>query len=210
MLDFRPVLRHRQSMAYILAYAAHMWELFAMRSWLVVFLTFSLGRQAVPGAYWAPHSVVALTGLVAMWASIGGAELARHCGRRRTLTWIMGASALVAAVIGFGAGLPYHWLVPACIVYVMLVQGDSAALHNGTVLAAPAHLRGTTLALQSLLGFAAAALGPLVTGWLLDASGGGASTASWGLAFLSMGLVVALGPLALRLAAEPAVANERG
>ncbi|MDY6868718.1 MAG: hypothetical protein SVT56_12615, partial [Chloroflexota bacterium] len=26
LLDFRPVLRHREAMAYVLAYAVHMWE----------------------------------------------------------------------------------------------------------------------------------------------------------------------------------------
>ena len=41
LLDFRPVLRNRESMSYVLAYAAHCWELFAFRTWLVAFMTFT-------------------------------------------------------------------------------------------------------------------------------------------------------------------------
>ena len=41
LLDFRPVLRNRQAFSYILAYAAHSWKIFAMRSWIVAFLVFA-------------------------------------------------------------------------------------------------------------------------------------------------------------------------
>ena len=37
-LDFRPVLRNRAAMAFIVGYAGHTWELFALRAWLVAFL----------------------------------------------------------------------------------------------------------------------------------------------------------------------------
>lgn len=33
-LDFRPVLRNRAAMAFIVGYAGHTWELFALRAWL--------------------------------------------------------------------------------------------------------------------------------------------------------------------------------
>ena len=47
LLDFRPVLANRRAMAYVLAYFAHNWELFALRSWLVAFLV----REGVNGYY---------------------------------------------------------------------------------------------------------------------------------------------------------------
>ena len=50
LLDFRPVLRNRRAMGYVLGYATHCFELFAMRSWLVAFLAFSLAAAAAPGA----------------------------------------------------------------------------------------------------------------------------------------------------------------
>jgi predicted MFS family arabinose efflux permease len=41
LLDFRPVLRNRAAMGYILAYSAHCYELFGLRAWLVAFLAFA-------------------------------------------------------------------------------------------------------------------------------------------------------------------------
>lgn len=57
LLDFRRVLRNSRAIAYILAYAAHTWELFTVRSWIVAFLAFSLRFQADPGKYISPSSV---------------------------------------------------------------------------------------------------------------------------------------------------------
>lgn len=208
LLDFRPVFRNRKAMAYILAYACHMWELFGVRSWMVAFLTFSLALQ--PSARfgsasgpWAPTSVAALTGLVAMWASVGGAELALRYGRLRVLTAVMGSSALAACAIGFSAGLPYPLVAALCVLYAMLVQGDSATLHTGTIQSADDERRGAAMAVQSLLGFSCAFVGPLVIGVVLDATGGGHSVASWGAAFIAMGAGVGLGPIVLRVLLRP-------
>ena len=40
LLDFRPVLRNRKTLLYILGYSAHNYELFGQRSWMVAFLVF--------------------------------------------------------------------------------------------------------------------------------------------------------------------------
>jgi predicted MFS family arabinose efflux permease len=202
LLDFRPVLRNSRALAYILAYAAHTWELFALRSWLVAFLTFSLTLQPNNGGYMAPSSVAALVGLIAMWGSVGGAELAMRFGRRRVLTLIMGGSALIACGIGFTAPLPYSLIVILFLIYALFVQGDSAALHTGTVQMAEKDRRGATMAVQSLVGFSTAFAGPLVVGMVLDATGSGQTVGSWGTAFISMGVVVAMGPVFLALLAR--------
>jgi cyanate permease len=55
------------------------------------------------------------------------------------------------------------------------------------------------MAIQSLLGFAIASVAPLVIGVVLDATGSGQSINSWGAAFISMGIVVAVGPIILAL-----------
>ena len=104
----------------------------------------------------------------------------------------------MACGFGFMGGLPYPWLVLICIVYSLFVQGDSAALHTGVVQMADPKRRGTTMAVQSLMGFACAFVGPLTVGAVLDAVGGGKTILSWGAAFMTMGFVVALGPVFLR------------
>ena len=56
------------------------------------------------------------------------------------------------------------------------------------------------MAVHSLVGVGLAFVGPLVLGVVLDVTGGGATTASWGLAFASLGVIGILGPIAMRLA----------
>lgn len=199
LLDFGPVVRNRESMAYILAYASHTWELFALRSWAVAFLTFSAGLWAGEVS-WSPATVAAVGGVAATAANLGGGELAIRFGNRRVLTGLMLGSAALGAGLGFAAGLPYPAVALLLIVYNLLVQADSSALHMGTVASAPPDRRGTTMALQSLAGFGTASLGPLAVGMVLDATGGGSTSASWGAAFLTMAAGVALGPLFLRRA----------
>jgi MFS family permease len=80
LFDFRPVLRNRASMSYILAYAAHCWELFAFRTWLVAFMTFAaLSRAAHVGetTITTAASVIILLGVP---ASVLGNELAAPSG----------------------------------------------------------------------------------------------------------------------------------
>jgi predicted MFS family arabinose efflux permease len=198
LLDFRPVLRNRLAMGYILGYAAHIWELFGFRSWLVVFLVFALSFHG-QGGWPAPTTVATIGSLLAAAASIGGQELAMRLGRRWVVSALMLTSAVAAAGIGFTAPLPYGWVVVLAIAYATLMHADSAALTTGTVLAAEPGRRGATLALHSLCGFGAGFLGPLAVGIVLDLAGGTGSVIAWGLAFASMGIVVALGPLALFL-----------
>jgi MFS family permease len=192
------VLRSRQAMAYILGYAAHMWELFSLRSWMVAFLAFSRQLQPGDGAGWSPTQVVALVNFIGLPASIGGNELCRRLGRRKTIVAIMLASALIGFGIGFAAPLPYGMVVALALFYGVAVLGDSASLTAGAVARAPAGGRGATLAVHSTLGFTAAFLGPLATGLVLDLLQG-TPTLAWGVAFAVMGLGSAVGPLALGL-----------
>ena len=45
LLDFRPVLRNRTAMGYILGYGAHCFELYGMRTWIVAFWTYVVARN---------------------------------------------------------------------------------------------------------------------------------------------------------------------
>jgi MFS family permease len=198
IFDFRQVWKNRPARAYILAYMCHMWEMFAARSWLVAFLTFSISLQEVQTGLMAPTTVMAVAGIGGMLASIAGGELAVWLGRRRVVTTILGVSCLLALTVGFSARLPYNAVVILCLVYTLFFQGDSAAIHAGVITAAKPERQGATMALQSLGGFAAASLGSVVAGMILDLTGGGATSLSWGMTFASMGIAAALGPVLLR------------
>ena len=201
LLDFRPVLANRRALAYVLGYGVHCWELFATRSWLVAFLAFSitLGQEPAVPAWLSPTAVATASGLVAMAASIGGNELCLRFGRRRVITLVMLASTLCAAGFGFSAPLAYGFVVVLALVYAAIVQLDSAALTAGAFDAAAPGQRGATLAVHGLIGFGCAGISPLILGMALDATGGGETPPSWGIAFASVAFVNLLGPLALRL-----------
>jgi MFS family permease len=193
LVDFRPVLRAKEALSYILAYGAHMWELFGMRSWLVAFLHYSRSLQPSAAEAVSATQIAFLVTLIGLPASIGGNELARHIGRKKLITTVMICSTGLCAVIGFTASLPYALVAGLCLLHGITVVGDSAALTAGAVAAAPAGCRGATLALHSTVGFGAAFLGPLAVGMVLDAFAGSPSTA-WGMGFLCMGLGCAAGP----------------
>jgi len=198
LFDFRPVLRNRPAMGYILAYAAHCWELFGCRGWLVAFLAFAAGAPAgqVPAHVTTLATAVLLLGVV---SSILGNEAAARWGRDRFLTVIMLASAAVAALFGFLGDAPFALVAAVALVYGLLITADSASLTVGMVGAAGAGRRGAAMAMHSLFGFGAAFLAPIAFGAVLEVGGGASDTTGWGLAFASLGVVVALGPLLLRV-----------
>jgi MFS family permease len=176
-----------EAMDYILAYAAHMWELFAMRAWLVPFLVYSQSLQPRGGAGWNAAAAASLVTLVGVPASIGGQELASRLGPRRHIAAVMIVSATVGASTGWAAALPFPLVVLICAAYSVTISADSAPLTAAAVAAAPPGLRGATMAAHSMLGFAAAFLGSLAIGAALDALGGDTRVA-WGVAFGLMGV----------------------
>ena len=108
---------------------------------------------------------------------------------------VMILSAVVATVLGSSAALPYVVVSIIAIMHGITVVGDSASLTAGVVTVAPHGLRGTTLAVHSTFGFAAAFLGPLTVGMVLDFFGGGQT--GWAMAFVTMAAGCLLGPIFL-------------
>ncbi len=199
LLDFRPVVRNRRAFAYVLAYSAHNWELFAFRSWVVTFLVYAQGLQpeGAMGLDWSATTLAALIAVLGLPASVLGNEAAQRFGRRRTVALVMCASAAIAFAMGFVAALPFVLLVAMTLVYSLTVSGDSSAITSGAIEAAAPRQRGATMAVHSFIGFAGAFIGPLAFGVVLDLAGGRDSLFAWGLAFASAGLAVLMGPLAL-------------
>jgi MFS family permease len=195
LFDFRPVLRNRQAMAYTLGYAAHIWELFGFRAWLVAFLVFVFAQQPdLAAGPWTPTQLATIILLLGMPASIAGNELAGLFGRRRSVAVFMIASGGIALVLGFLAAAPL-WLLGALLaVYGLVIMADSGALTAGAVIAATPERRGATMALHSLLGFGTGFVSPLAFGVVLDLGGGNTSGLAWGLAFALLGLGVLTGP----------------
>jgi MFS family permease len=195
LADFKIVLRSKAAMAYVLAYAAHMWELFALRTWIVAFLAFSIQLQPAGGFTWRPTQIAFIVSLIGLPASIGGNELSRIFGRRKVITVVMIVSAALGMILGFSAALPYLLVAFMTILYGITIIGDSASLTAGVVAVAPAGYRGTTLAVHSTIGFCSAFLSPLAVGVVLDFFGG--NRLAWGMGFVCMAAGSLLGPVFL-------------
>lgn len=202
-LDLRPALRNRPALAYNLAYACHIWELFGWRAWLVAFLVFAFawhGTESLGGL--SAHHWASLLFILGLPASILGNEAALRWGRRRSLTAIMLVSTALATVLGFASALPLAFLLALAAVHAVFVMADSSSLTAGAVAAADPNRRGATLAVHSLMGFTLAFVSPLVAGLILDLAGGGDPIA-WGLAFASLGIATAFGPPILARMGDP-------
>lgn len=206
VLDFRPVFASRELRAYVLGYAVHCWELFGSRSWLVAFFVFGEGLAAAPGA-WSPAGIVALANLCGLAASILGNEIAMRHGRERTIWKAMLASGLLSCTLGFAASLPWYLLAALAMLHLTLIMGDSSALTAGVVERADERIRGTTMAIYSMLGFGAGFASPLVFGIVLDFAGGNANVSAWGFAYASLGLGAIFVSLLIRRHSRPARAT---
>ncbi len=198
LLDFRPVLKSKEAMGYVIAYTAHNFELFAMRSWMVSYLVFAAAMNPTGSALVAATTIAAVTNVLGMPSSVLGNELARRYGRVATIIAVMLGSALVAFSIGFSAWLPFWFVVAAFMVYGITVTADSSAITAGVVQAAPEGYRGATMAVHSSVGFMGSFLGPLAFGAVLDVtarfSGGGAQdVVPWVAAFSVTALALGVG-----------------
>ena len=187
-----------------LGYLGHMWELYAMWTWLGPFLlsSFAASGMAQPGpaAEAAAFAAVAL-GAGGAWS---GGLLADRVGRTRVTAAAMLASAACALAIGW-----LHGAAPVVVVVVALVWGvtviaDSAQFSASIAeLADPAAV-GTLLTLQTCAGFAltlvSIGLVPVFVRWV-----------GWPGAFTMLAVGPLLGAAAMtRLRADPAAARLAG
>jgi MFS-type transporter involved in bile tolerance (Atg22 family) len=102
-------------------------------------------------------------------------------------------------------------LLATCLVMAWLaaIFLDSSALTAGTVQAAEPRLRGATMGLHSMFGYAGGFIGPLGVGLALDLAGDNL-TLGWGLGFSHLAVVTLLGYAMLRRLGERAHSEARG
>jgi MFS family permease len=192
---WRAVFASSDTIRYVVGYAAHTWELFALRAWLVPFVAFvAVGRP--PAATVRATTLAAAVGLIGIPASILGAELTGRIGRRRVVVATMLAAIACSLLVVPAAVAGWPLLVAMLFVYSCFVSADSAALTSGILAVAPAASRGTAMAVYSTLGFAAASAGTFAVGVLLDVLGG-QSTVGWAFAFALMGAANVAGAIAI-------------
>jgi len=197
LLDFRPVLRNRQAMAWIAGYTVHTWEMAALRAWGVTFLTIAAVQAAPPAWLPAPTVLLSIANFAGIVVSISGNELAQRHGRMRVVSFAICTAALLALITGWTLGASMLLCTALIILWMAAIFIDSSALTAGTVQAADPRLRGATMGLHSMCGYAGGFIGPLGVGLALDLAGRNALL-GWGLGFGHLALVTFAGLAALR------------
>jgi predicted MFS family arabinose efflux permease len=179
----------------------------ALRGWAVAFLTY-VAATTGEKVWLAPTTVAMLMGLVGTWVSVAGNEASIRLGRQRLVRLAMTGSAICGAGIGFLGPRSYPLAAALVLVYGLLIWLDSSSLTAGAAGSADPQRRGATLAVHSMSGYVGGFIGPIVIGWILDASGG-MSVTGWGLAFLHVALIMVVGQVAFRLLAPRDLTGDR-
>jgi len=188
------VLSNKRAMLFMGAYTVHCWELLGMWAWAPAFMTACLVYQGAEGLNAAGMAAFITAGfhMAGLVASFSMGSLSDRLGRARVILFLAGISTLCSFVFGWTIGLPFSLIFAIGVVYNFTSLGDSPVLSVGlTEVVTPSYL-GAAFGLRSLLGFGAGAISPLVFGAILDWTNphGGGQTyyATWGWAFVSLGL----------------------
>ena len=173
-------------------YLGHQWELYAVWAWLPLFLLESFRASGLDQAdRWASLWGFAAIGAGGLGCVIGGI-LADRFGRTTITIGSLLISGCCCLSVGYLFGGPPAALVALCLVWGFAVVADSAQYSTSiTELAEPAYV-GTTLTLQTCVGFlltmGSIRLVPALAAWV---------SWQWAFAFLAVGPAFGIGAMYL-------------
>ncbi|MGH7645143.1 MAG: MFS transporter [Gemmatimonadales bacterium] len=189
-----------------LGYLGHMWELYAVWTWMTLFVAESerARRGAADGAGGAVAALVTFgvvgSGAIGCWL---GGRYAERWGRTMVTSAAMAVSGMCCLTVGLLFGAPLAALVPLLVVWGVAVVADSAQFSTAVSELAPATYVGTALTLQTSLGFLLTCATIWLIPWIAGAIGW-----RWSMSILALGpaagvwamLALRRRPEALRLA----------
>lgn len=183
----RSILGNRSYLAAVSIYSWHSWEILGVRNWLLAFLV------TVPAISSADSPVLAgsLVGIVMAVGGVGnltGGWASDRFGRTLTVAVALAISGSISLTLIFLRGLPLWAFAPVLLVYGMALTADSAPVSTLVTEVVDDDRVGTALSLQSLVGFSATVVSPILFGIALDLKGFGIAFSTLAFGAL-MGLV---------------------
>lgn len=201
----RALARERPLRLATMGYLGHMWELYALWSWLAAFFV-AARADSRPGPAQTGVVTFLAIGVAGLLGAVAAGRLADRLGRT-TITsaaMLLSAACCLASPLIYGAALPV--LVAVLLIWGAAVIADSAQFSAAVTELAEPRYAGSVLALQLALGFtltiASIRLVPLAVG-----------VAGWRYALLPLAIGPLLGTVAMlrlrRLPAALTLANGR-
>lgn len=149
------ILRDRGVLLANLGYLGHMWELYAVWTWVPAFVAASetarLHGTGVPTTT-AALVTFAVVGIGAIGCWLGG-RYADRLGRTVVTSASMIVSGICCLTVGLVFGRPLWLLVPLLLIWGISVVADSAQFSTAVSELAPADYVGTALTMQTSMGF---------------------------------------------------------
>ncbi len=205
--DVATMLKKRSVLLANGGYLGHMWELYAMWTWIGAFLAWGLQQGGTATSTLDPALLTFLVVASGSAGCLAAGKLADRYGRTTITMIAMTISGTCAAVIGFTPTAGPHLMLIVAIIWGITIVADSAQFSAAVAELSEPALVGSMLTVQTCLGFLLTSIAiqcvPVMVEWL-----------TWRYAFIFLAIGPFLGVLSMwRLRRQPdaaSLANGRG